>query len=507
MDDESRLRIHRSFTATLTAIVLLLIIGFAISMCAAFYTFWSSATLEELQRTHRGLAADVAAALQGYFSEPGALSASVGDVNHAIYSFQQAHPNVSVFILDPNGRILWSPGERDATAKLSIDVEPIRKFLAGGALPLYGTNPGGKRPTVFAAAPLSLFGRPGYVYLTLANHRSSAWSEFFLINTSLRMLMVVAILCAIICGTIGALAIHLVTKRFRDIAEVLRRYRGGDFSKRLDDEGHDELAEVSHAVNSMLDTVETQLDLLRRKDLVRRELISNIWHDLKAPVTSISGHLDLLIDRDAELPPERRRELVAILRRSTGMLSSMLADLYELGRLEAKDIQPSRARCEIGELAEEVVAMLRAGADEAGVALNVNSDEDLHGWCDPDLVLRVFMNLVDNAIRHTPSGGSVSVRVTNAPGGVLVSVSDTGVGIPRESLPFLFERYFQIDGDSRRNGNAGLGLAIVKRILEAHDVSISVESTENVGTTFSFVIPSPSPSTLSEPPPPSRAGA
>ena len=345
MSEVSRLRIHRSLTATLMVLVFLLLLAFSIFWGIGFMLTWTAASIEEAQRTDSGLAKDFAALLQPHITPAAARAHSAQEINRIAFDFQQSHRNVSIYLLDLQGNVLWTPGEGEGLRTKSVDIAPVASFLNGDELPIYGTNPAGKRDSVFAAAAIDLYGAPGYVYLTLANNRYEAWTNFFLVSSSIRLFLILTIVVAVILGAIGALAIYFVTRRFRDVADVLRRYRGGDFSKRLDASGHDELAEVSDAVNSMLDTVEDQLAQLRKKDLVRRELISNIWHDLKTPVTAIRGHLELLEQRDAMLDSGQRLELVEILRGSNSMLQSMLVDLYDLGRLEAKDIEPATVRC------------------------------------------------------------------------------------------------------------------------------------------------------------------
>ena len=127
----------------------------------------------------------------------------------------------------------------------------------------------------------------------------------------------------------------------------------------------------------------------------------------------------------------------------------------------------------------------------AQIALTVvRDDEGCDCRCDPDLMLRVLSNLIDNAIRHTPPHGEVRIELEPVGDRLQISVSDTGAGIPQASIPFLFERYFQIDADGAGKGSAGLGLAIVKRILEAHHTSIEVVSSVDSGTTFRFSLPS-----------------
>lgn len=489
--EHSRLRLHRSFTATLMLLVLLLLLAFSLIWGFGFVFAWSAATIEEVQRSESGLAQDLARELQPYFTIEGGRRVTSQEVARRAYEYQQVHRNVGIYLLDSNGRIVWNLGEGEPAGADFVELDPIKRFLAGEELPIYGTNPGGKRDSAFSAARIDLFGSPGYLYLTLINKRREAWTNFLLVNTSIRMFLLLTFAVALIVGIIGALAVYFVTRRFRDVADVLRRYRGGDFSKRLDASGHDELAEVSDAVNSMLDTVEDQLDQLRRKDHIRRELIANIWHDLKTPVTAIRAHLELLEGRSSDLDAGERHEMIGILRASTSMLQSMLTDLYDLGRFEAREIEPHIAPCELVELCDEIVAMFKERSREAQVALSVDCDIDYTGCrCDPDLIGRVLANLLDNAIRHTPAGGKVTIGLDSAGTLLAVRVTDTGHGIPQSSLPFLFDRFFQIEGaGTRKKGSAGLGLAIVKRILEAHGTDITVESTVNSGTTFSFMLP------------------
>jgi len=220
----------------------------------------------------------------------------------------------------------------------------------------------------------------------------------------------------------------------------------------------------------------------------RRDLVANVSHDLRTPLVAMRGYLEVLATRGDRMPAEQRQGYVAIALRQCEQLGRLVDSLFELARLDYKDATLARERFALAELASDVVQKFALAAAGAGVVLTSEAAPGLP-LVDADLGLieRVLDNLIDNALRHTPIGGSVHITIDAAGGDVRVRVADTGAGIAAADLPHVFDRHWRGDA-ARGTGGAGLGLAIARRIVELHGRTIEVESEPPRGTCFTFAL-------------------
>ena len=234
---------------------------------------------------------------------------------------------------------------------------------------------------------------------------------------------------------------------------------------------------------------------LRRLQQIRTEFIDNLSHELRTPLTTISLLAETLT-RDAGAAgtaiPLRMRDRIGKIEVETGHLVQMVNELLDLSRIESGGIIRPLDLADAGELAIESTERLRLFADRQGVTLRLDLPPTLPPvLADPERLGQVFVNLLHNAVKFSPDGGDVSVAIRIQDGRVVASVADHGVGIPRAAQARIFERFYKVDRARVRGetGGTGLGLAIARHIIEQHGGVIWVESTEGVGSTFSFAIP------------------
>lgn len=215
----------------------------------------------------------------------------------------------------------------------------------------------------------------------------------------------------------------------------------------------------------------------------RRDFVANASHELRSPLTVISGYLETLSD-DPELPESWREPIDEMLRQADRM-TQILRDLIELTRLESAEGSAGRDFIDVAEMLKSIVAEFQQGRrDGPAVTLHLESDAALLG--NETELHSIFYNLINNAIRFTPSGGRVDVRWRADEAGASFAVADTGIGIPEEQLPRITERFYRVDpGRSRATGGTGLGLAIVKHAVQRHNGTLHIESREGEGSTFS----------------------
>ncbi|BDG59074.1 sensor histidine kinase [Caldinitratiruptor microaerophilus] len=227
----------------------------------------------------------------------------------------------------------------------------------------------------------------------------------------------------------------------------------------------------------------------RRVEAVRRDLIANVSHELKTPVTAIRGFAETLLQGALEEPGDARR-FVQIIDAEARRLSDLVQELLDLARLESDPQAIRPVPTDLARLVREAAARLRPRAEEAGLELAVEAPATLPAPADPRRIDQALTNLVENSVQHTPRGGRITIRAQAIPEGVHIAVIDTGTGIPPEALPRIFERFYRVErGRERTTGGTGLGLAIVKHIVEGHGGRVWAESRPGEGTAIHFVLP------------------
>ncbi|MDA8352024.1 MAG: ATP-binding protein [Firmicutes bacterium] len=243
--------------------------------------------------------------------------------------------------------------------------------------------------------------------------------------------------------------------------------------------------QVRGAVTVLRDVTEE-----RRLDKLRKDFVANVSHELRTPLSMLQGYSEALVDGVAA-SPEDQKEIAEVIHDESLRMGRLVRELLDLARMEAGHIQLEISEVDVSELTRRVIRKFQTIAREQGVQLKTEIPDDAGTarW-DEDKVEQVLINLTDNAIRHTPEEGQVTVSVTPNEQGVQLTVKDTGSGIPEEDLPFIFERFYKADkARTRGQSGTGLGLAIVKHIVESHQGSVSVKSTEGEGTQFLIHLP------------------
>jgi len=293
----------------------------------------------------------------------------------------------------------------------------------------------------------------------------------------------------------GTLLFSYLTRRLRRLTGDVSSFTASRFDAGRPvapaGEPRDEIDQLRNACHYMAATIQQQLATLQQDDRLRRELVTNISHDLRTPLASMQGYIETLIIKDDSLDAAMRRQYLEVARKHATHLSRLIQDLFELAMLDASRVTPDFEQFSLPELIHDVVQEFELQAREANVSLEVHPpDAAVSVFADISLIQRVLENLVGNALKYTPAGGKVSISIERSAAAVGVSVADTGPGISQEALPHIFDRFYKADQqDEQGNGSMGLGLAIAKRILELHSSKISVESKERQGTRFHFDLP------------------
>lgn len=290
---------------------------------------------------------------------------------------------------------------------------------------------------------------------------------------------------------------NFLTRRLRALIAAVDAFQDSNFTRPVriataNPKG-DEIERLAAAFQAMSARIASDLKQIEESAIQRRELLANVSHDLRTPLASMQGYLETLLLKHGTLPPEEERNYLEVAAKHSERLGRLVADLFQLTKLEANEIKPQPETFPLGELAQDIVQKYQLSAEKRGLRLEAALSADaLPVSADIGMIERVLENLVENAMRHTASGGSIRVEVGAATDDkrVPVRVSDTGHGIPEQELDYVFERYYRVSrGEEGESGNAGLGLAITRRIVTLHGGDIRVASALGQGTTFSFDLP------------------
>lgn len=289
-------------------------------------------------------------------------------------------------------------------------------------------------------------------------------------------------LAALVAIGLGLLLARQISSPVRALTSAARGVASGDLDQRVVVHSRDELGELAAAFNAMAEAVD-------RQETLRRQMAADIAHELRNPLAIIQANLEAMLDGVRPLSVDA----VAEAHGETRLLARLINDLRDLSLAEAGQLPLQKRPTELGELARASVERFASRADNSGIDLEVEVPDGLPAVdVDPDRISQVLGNLLDNALRHTPPGGEVRVRIepTEHESLVRATIRDTGPGVPEEHLPNVFERFYRADRSRTRiGGGSGIGLAVVKQLVEAHGGQVWVESPPGQGAVFGLVLP------------------
>ncbi|MFW6381503.1 MAG: sensor histidine kinase [Bacillota bacterium] len=306
----------------------------------------------------------------------------------------------------------------------------------------------------------------------------SSTARRFMENVN-RVIILTAVIVILLTVIISYFLSRYLTRPLLAMKQVANRVAEGDFKQQVQVRGQDEIAELGHSFNEMV----TRLDHL---ETIRRESTSDLAHELRTPVTTIKSYLEGFADGVLEINDQNLKEMDEELERMIRLINR----LGELGEAEKKTVHLEKVQLDLKQVLKVVTRHFQPLAREQEISLDLSLPADnLILMGDRDSLEAVFNNLLSNALKYTPAGGRVSIEAVHRHEIIRVSVADTGIGIPEEDLPFIFERFYRTDKSrSTKTGGTGIGLTIARELVKAHDGEIYVESSDR-GTTFYVKLP------------------
>ncbi len=474
---------------SLTLMTLFIVMGVVL----AFITRYASVqyNLEMTQRLNGSIAMYVAAEEQliqnGQHNEAA--------INRLAERAMVINPTVEVYLLDTEGRVLSHNLPHDTPYQSQIPLTQIETFLQPDShRPLVNLDP--RSPDTkkaFSAAKVTYNGQDeGYVYAILGGQTYEALAKDISKNFVLKIALASIAAVLILSLVIGVLVVKQLTKPLTSLTNKVR-----DFQQQITGQKAsgtktgDEIKVLEAAFNQMGQQINQQMKQIQAADQNRRDLITNVSHDLRTPLASIQGYLDTLLIKKTTLQESEKTDYLATASKHCVRLNDLVNDLFELSKLDSLAVKPSIEAFSMSELMQDVSMEFKMMAQKRNVDLKVDLiDGNTDVKADIGLMQRVLENLIGNAIKHTPADGKVLLKLVQQSGQFKIIIRDTGRGISKQELPFIFDRLYRAENSSQHSkSSSGLGLAIVKKILDLHQAKIKVISKLEKGTQFSFQLP------------------
>lgn len=459
--------------------------------------FTTKLTLQEgAQKLNRNLAAYLAS--QKLFMQKGAVNEAA--LRETFDMLMEINPAIEVYLLDPEGEVLAYSAPPGKVKERNVSLGPIRRFLGRAErLPILGDdprNPG--RQKVFSVSPVPRSGPlEGYLYIILGGE------EFDSVVTMLRKSYIFRLSTGIVAAGLlfvlltGLFLFATLTRRLQRLSDAVENFQRHGFRDPIISpqetamHANDEIGRLSAMFAQMSGRIIDQMNDIRHADRLRRELVGSVSHDLRTPLASLRGYLETLLMKGGDMELQEQRQYLSIAMKHADRLDKLIAELFDLAKLDAEETRIHPEPFHLGELGYDILQKFTLDAERKKVRLEARFPETLpFVHADIGLIERAIQNLIENALRYTPEGGTVTIELAPGESGVDVRIADNGAGISPEDIPYIFDRFYRAKQQEQDDADGtGLGLAITKRIVELHGSPINVQSELGVGTTFSFSLP------------------
>ena len=407
------------------------------------------------------------------------------------------NPSIELYLLDTEGKIMGFSAPTGTVKLKQVDLKPINKFLDGQfTFPLVGNDPRGQdREKVFSVAPIINDEQlSGYLYIILGGEQVDNTMQLVQGSYILKLSLVVLIAGLLFSLLTGFSFFTWLTNRLKRLSSAMDAYKSGLTpdsipTLRYKPDG-DEIDDLTRSFHDMADTIQQQVERLQSTDDLRRELVANVSHDLRTPLATLQGYIETLSIKGEQLSSDEQKDYLKTALKHCSHLNKLVEQLFDLAKFDAQEIQPENEPFNLSELVQDILQKFQLPANSKQIILSVNSQKSLpFVYADISLIERALDNLIENALRHTPRGGGISIMLVPDGSQITIEINDTGYGIPENDLPYIFDRFYQREKSRSKQDRSGLGLAIVKRIVELHNSQIIVACNLHQGSSFSFRLP------------------
>lgn len=480
------------FTARLSLALVALLCAFGALVAMVGARALATQQQETLQRLSAGLAAHITEHWPG-LSQPVDGTTGRRSLDAVLNMLMVVNPAIEVYLLTPEGRVQAYLGDPGAVRQHVVRLAPVRDFLSGAPLPLLGTDPrapAGAPGKIFSVAPLQ--GGEGYLYVVLEGEASAQIAGRVghqRMWRSAALMLGAALLATLV---LGLLTLTQLTRPLRRLAQRMHAYRAGDDPPPAPPVA-DEVRSMASAFDHLTARIERQIDEQQRSQAAHRELVANVAHDLRTPLTALHGHLEALRRELATAPAESQHTQLhlRVALDQSNKVRRLSQQLFELASLQASSQIPQVERFRLDELVSDAVQKFAYAPGAPAVALADPSPGPVVLEGDLQLVERALTNLIDNALRHAPDAGTIRVSMQRAASEVQVFIEDRGPGLPDEVRRRLDAGQSLRDPPIPRPGGGigGLGLAIAQRIAQLHGGSLSTRPAAHGGTLLCLALP------------------
>lgn len=470
---------HRLFKRYFLGMATIVVLSLSIMMLLLFVTYsnhLSSEKCDELKNvciTVSRMMTD----FEGDTDEKTVLQQGNSEISNIRYFI-----DCDIYITDNSGKIVvcccdeWYENDTCEHIGNTIDTEELKLISSGKER--FGTASFYAKPRYISANPINYNGEDiGYVFAS-----ASSESVKPLVIKSLKIFLLASAVPLVIIFLAVYLMTYRINKPLKLMSEAAKAMAKGDFSRRIPVTSDDEIGELAMAFNGMSNS-------LSRLEEARKSFIANVSHEMRTPMTTIGGFIDGIID--GTIPPDKQDYYLNIVSQEIKRLSRMVQSMLNLSRLESSEFVLKKESFDFREQILGIVIGQEQRIEEKKI--NIKGLDSLPSViinADKDLIYQAVYNLLDNAIKFVDDGGTISFSLGVEYSGAEFSIANSGVGIPRADLPFIFDRFYKLDKSRASNKNSmGLGLYIVKTIIKNHGGTIKVESKENEFTRFSFILP------------------
>jgi len=425
------------------------------------------------------------------------------EVNHdalqsVFMGLMVVNPIIEVYLTNTEGKLLSYSAPKNIVKLDKIDLSPIKQFIEKGQqLPVLGNdprNPGKQK--IFSAAPIMQKGKlQGYLYIVLGGQNYDSIVELLESSYVLKLWVGAIGISLLISSIFGFIIFRHITSRLVILSGAMETFKRNGFNNdiplpmRFNGQPGDEIDQLGSTFREMSERITQQVKQLEHNDTSRRELVANVSHDLRTPLASLQGYLETLSLKSDQLTDKEQYLYIDIALQHCNRLQKLISELFELSTLENQDAKLHFEPFSMSELIQDVSQKFLLEAKNKNLQLSANiPNHPAFVSADISLIQRVLENLIENAIKYTPDGGTINITLDNGNDNIATSITDTGQGIPSEDLPHVFDRFYRVDKHRQTEGT-GLGLSIAQRIIQLQNSTIDIVSLPNTGTTLSFNLP------------------